>query len=62
MHSIASGLLAWVGNAAFGGQFGQQDPKWPDVRLDGEAPVQGGLGGGPLDGELGSCEGTRSLS
>lgn len=62
MHSIPSGLLAWIGNTAFGGQFGQQDPKRPDVRLDGEASIQGGLGGCPLDRELGSCEETGSLS
>lgn len=52
-------LLAWIGHAAFSGQFGQQDPKRPDVRFNGEAAVQSSLGGRPLDGKLGSCKGTR---
>lgn len=58
VHRIPSGFLAWIGNAALGGQFGEQDPKGPDVRLDGEASVQSGLGRRPLDGELGSWDGT----
>ena len=48
--------LTWVGHSAFSDQFCQQDTEGPDVRLDGEAPVQGSLGGGPLNGELGSCK------
>lgn len=57
-NGLKKKLLAWIGHTAFGGQFGQQDPKGPDVGFNGEAAVQSGLGGRPLDGELGSCEST----
>lgn len=51
--------LTWVGHSAFGDQLGEQDPKGPDVGLDGEAAVQGGLGCRPFNGELGSCDGNK---
>lgn len=47
-------ILAWIGHSAFSGQFSQQDPKWPDVRFDGEAAVQSSFGCCPLNGKLGS--------
>ena len=45
---------AWVGDAATRHQLCQQDAKGPDVGLDAEPVVEGGLGRCPLDGELGA--------
>ena len=53
---LRTGPPTWIGNPALGGQLSEQHPERPDVRLDGEAAVQRRLWGGPLDGELGSCQ------
>ena len=46
-----------IRNAAVGHQFGQEDAEAPDVALDAEPAVVGGLGRGPLDGEPGADPG-----
>lgn len=48
------GSLTWIRHSALGHQLCQQNAKWPHVRLYGEFPVQGSLGGGPLYREFGT--------
>ena len=43
---------ARVGEPAVGDYLVQEDTKGPHIGLDGEAVVEGGFGGSPLDGNL----------
>lgn len=48
-------FFTWIWNSAFSCQLSQQHTEGPDVRLDGETSIQGGLGRRPLDRELCPC-------
>ena len=47
-------LLTRIGHSSLSGELGQQNPKGPHIRLDGEPAVQSSFRGGPLDGEFGT--------
>lgn len=52
----------WVWDPAIGDNLHQQDPKGPDIRLDGEGAKVNGFRSCPLDGELGPCRLDRAES